>query len=468
MFMKDRCQPNIATEWGNIKTVLVHTPGTELKYVDVLDPNYLMEERPDIDRAAQEHQDFIATLRRTSQSTVLEIRDLLLDVFEMYEQEPEREQLLAEILFDDYEFSYYQKFRDAGIEFPHLCAQAIEDAKRLKSQEIVQFIYEGWNSANWPRYHSTFRKRHLAFLLEMNNSYFTRDPGFTLDDLFVTSNMTRKVRKREARVLDLVLRNHPWFEGATLKSFVRGSGSHRIEGGDVVAIGPKQLAVGWSERTSFEAIETLALELTNNHDYEKIFAIPIPKRRAFMHLDTVFSYRQRTAPFFWLEGKQSIFTASGELSYGLRQTNIPKLQAFCLGELDAGPVTGDLGPVQHSVNVDVVAVREDCAILPVRGDALIVRPAEDRIDDDTLCDGRGAGLVEIDLALRERLVAGNEDDLEVLVGFAPLQGLGGGLDDRAAVLVAAAGGQREQLLGDLVEVRGQREDHTNIAAFLAE
>ncbi|MFC1814071.1 arginine deiminase family protein [Thermodesulfobacteriota bacterium] len=288
-FMKDRCSPNISTEWGHLKTVLVHTPGTELQYVDVEDSNYLMEERPDVERAAEEHKNFIATLRKTSQSTVLEIRDLLEDVFKMYDQEKDRELLLAKILFDDDEFSFYQMLRKVSMDYPHLCTQAIEDVKHLEPKEVVQFIYEGWNSANWSRYQNAFKNKHVAFLLEMNNAYFTRDPGFTLDGLFVTSNMTKKIRKREARVLDLVLRNHPWLKGTTLSSFARRGGSHRIEGGDVIAIGPKQLAVGWSERTSLSTIKALASDLIIEHDYEEVFAIPIPERRAFMHLDTVFS-----------------------------------------------------------------------------------------------------------------------------------------------------------------------------------
>jgi arginine deiminase len=49
------------------------------------------------------------------------------------------------------------------------------------------------------------------------------------------------------------------------------------------------VAIGISERTSAEAIESLAEALLNQSSFVQVMAIEIPKQRAFMHLDTVFT-----------------------------------------------------------------------------------------------------------------------------------------------------------------------------------
>ena len=64
-----------------------------------------------------------------------------------------------------------------------------------------------------------------------------------------------------------------------------------IEGGDVLNLSDKVLAIGISERTSPDAIEILANRLFDDPEcmIETILAFNIPNTRAFMHLDTVFT-----------------------------------------------------------------------------------------------------------------------------------------------------------------------------------
>lgn len=63
-----------------------------------------------------------------------------------------------------------------------------------------------------------------------------------------------------------------------------------IEGGDILVLSQELIAIGISQRTSAYAIETLAEKVLNqNSTFKKILVLDIPKRRAFMHLDTVFT-----------------------------------------------------------------------------------------------------------------------------------------------------------------------------------
>jgi arginine deiminase len=234
----------------------------------------------------------VAVLQK-SNVRVLDTRRLAEDVFSLAPAD-EREQLLAEIVLDESEQELWRIFKETGQTFPSLGAEALQDMKGATPDEIVTRLYEGWSSTNWKRYSTQFGKSHVPLLLEMCNAYFTRDPGFTLNGLFVVSSMTRRIRQREARLLDVILRQHPWFSDDRsvrypVQSFVRADPPNRIEGGDVVAIGPGELAIGLSERTSFEAIEALSRHLLVERDYQRIYVVPIPRTFAYMHLDTVFS-----------------------------------------------------------------------------------------------------------------------------------------------------------------------------------
>ena len=62
-----------------------------------------------------------------------------------------------------------------------------------------------------------------------------------------------------------------------------------IEGGDILNLSNKVIAIGISQRTTPEAIELLAQNIfvDKASEIETIIALDIPAVRAFMHLDTV-------------------------------------------------------------------------------------------------------------------------------------------------------------------------------------
>ena len=67
-----------------------------------------------------------------------------------------------------------------------------------------------------------------------------------------------------------------------------------IEGGDILVLNEKTIAIGISQRTTPQAIEILAKKLLREETgFSNILAIDIPKSRSFMHLDTVFTMVDR-------------------------------------------------------------------------------------------------------------------------------------------------------------------------------
>ena len=71
--------------------------------------------------------------------------------------------------------------------------------------------------------------------------------------------------------------------------------AYSMEGGDVLVLSDEIVAIGLSQRTTVAGIEQFARNILNKSSFRKILVFDIPKCRAFMHLDTVFTmvdYRQ--------------------------------------------------------------------------------------------------------------------------------------------------------------------------------
>jgi arginine deiminase len=66
-----------------------------------------------------------------------------------------------------------------------------------------------------------------------------------------------------------------------------------IEGGDVMMIAPRHLMVGFSERTSAHAINQLINKLFDRSLVDTISVIKIPRKRDYMHIDTIFTMVKR-------------------------------------------------------------------------------------------------------------------------------------------------------------------------------
>ena len=66
-----------------------------------------------------------------------------------------------------------------------------------------------------------------------------------------------------------------------------------LEGGDVMPIGNKTVLVGMSERSSRQGISQMAAALFEQGAAERVVVAAMPKLRAAMHLDTVFTFADR-------------------------------------------------------------------------------------------------------------------------------------------------------------------------------
>jgi arginine deiminase len=122
----------------------------------------------------------------------------------------------------------------------------------------------------------------------MPNLYFTRDPFATVGNGVTIHKMRTVTRNRETLFAKYIFNCNPLYKETKL--WYDRTEDFSIEGGDVLVLNDKTVAVGISQRTHPNAIEKFANKLlTEESNFDKILAIDIPKQRTFMHLDTVFT-----------------------------------------------------------------------------------------------------------------------------------------------------------------------------------
>ena len=128
------------------------------------------------------------------------------------------------------------------------------------------------------------------------NTLYTRDTtcwiygGVTLNPLYWPA------RHEETILAAAIYRFHPDFAGKVTVWWgdpLEHHGLATVEGGDVMPIGKGNVLIGMSERTSRQGISQLAHALFEQGAAERVIIAAMPKLRAAMHLDTVFTFADR-------------------------------------------------------------------------------------------------------------------------------------------------------------------------------
>ncbi|AXK44776.1 arginine deiminase [Brachybacterium saurashtrense] len=268
-------------EISALRRVMVHAPGPELER---LTPDtreeLLFDEVLWRDRAQAQHAEFTSLLRDEGVE-VLELAVLLADLV----AEPAlREEILRRAL-------------DPAV-LGDIAVQDLHGAlAQLSPRHLVDVLIGGITVGELRALGVSLRSialhgappEHLV-LDPLPNHLFTRDPSAWIGDVVSVSAMRHPARRRESLHLEMIYRHHPQFAGeAAPRRLVGrdGAGAATVEGGDVMMLSSRVLAVGMSERTSAVGVERLAADLLADGSVERVVAIALPHRRSMMHLDTV-------------------------------------------------------------------------------------------------------------------------------------------------------------------------------------
>ena len=125
------------------------------------------------------------------------------------------------------------------------------------------------------------------------NALFQRDPSCWIYGGVTCNPMYWPARKPEALFQRAVYKFHPAFTKNEFEIWWGDSdedwGNTSMEGGDVMPIGKGVVLIGMGERTTRQAVNQVADRLFEKGAAERVIACAMPKSRAAMHLDTVFT-----------------------------------------------------------------------------------------------------------------------------------------------------------------------------------
>lgn len=264
---------------GPLKKVLLHRPGQELEN---LTPRYmedlLFDEIPWLAQAQKEHDNFASVLKDNG-AEVYYVTDLLTEIVKNPQVKSEliKRHLEASPLFDTEVFNNIYNY--LGEKEPReLVAALIVGFHKREIQHLKK--------------HRTLSDLTLDsypfYLAPLPNMYFTRDHGTMIGPRLQVSSMFNPARRLETIFLRFIHEYHPLFKNVDLA--FHEEIPYGIEGGDVLVLNEDTLVFGLSERTTEEAIEWIAHRyLVEKELVKNIVVIQIPSRRAYMHLDTVFT-----------------------------------------------------------------------------------------------------------------------------------------------------------------------------------
>jgi arginine deiminase len=277
----------VHSEVGQLHKVLVCAPGLAHQRLTPTNCDALLfDDVMWVQNARRDHFDFMAKMRERGVE-VVELHNLLAETVAL----PEAKTWLL----------------DRKIVANEVGLGLVEDTRAfldgLDERTLAEYLIGGLSTVDLP---DDFRPGYVALAREstgvpeylmppLPNTLYTRDTtcwlygGVTLNPLYWSA------RHDETLLMKAIYEFHPDFVGATVwwGDPELEWGLATLEGGDVMPAGNGVVLVGMSERSSRQAITQMAAALFAAGAADRVIVAGMPKLRAAMHLDTVFTFADR-------------------------------------------------------------------------------------------------------------------------------------------------------------------------------
>ncbi len=286
------------SEYGTLKKVLMLRPGREIERLTPENTSELLfEDVPYLEAMQKEHDEYVNLIKDSSEAKIYPVRQLLLEILRDVNQ---RSLLLDKVIRKDTN----REIRD-------------EIISKYSTAEAVNLIIAGLTvydlkkKSKSPIFNSFGENDYL--IPPSPNFYFMRDPSAVVQSGVINSNMKYSGRQIESALIKTIFENHPEFKEAYHQVFPaknRSGNVPTIEGGDVLVVSQKVLVIGCSERTESAAIQEVAETVLKEGPVERVYEVKLPKRRNYMHLDTVFSLIDENLVLTYSEAMNSIAETS--------------------------------------------------------------------------------------------------------------------------------------------------------------
>lgn len=302
-------QINISSEIGTLRRLLIHSPDRGLgKVVPSKAQDWLFEDIVHLDMMRRDEYDYYVKIL-------------------LYFLDPEKVQGKIAAIGPDSDRNFYKPGHadyfesDKVIDLQVLLADILVDTT-IRTRMIAAICGIERKAFRTQQQLSEYEPAELAKIMisgslpdltmlfaPLPNFIFTRDIGIVINDHILLNKPAKLARTREALLAQYIFFNHPLFAAYQDKileipdneqAFLlpdtdinRDVTRSTLEGGDVMMIAKRHLIIGVSERTTLYAAQQVMRLVFSKNLVDTVTIIKIPKKRDYMHIDTVFTQVKR-------------------------------------------------------------------------------------------------------------------------------------------------------------------------------
>jgi arginine deiminase len=346
----------VHSEVGKLRKVMVHRPDLELKRLTPGNHDDLLFDDVLWVRRARQQHDAFADLIRDRGTEVVYLEELLAEAL----VDPKARAWVLDRAVTSFtvgtgivdEARAYLEEVDATTLADHLIGGlTVQEAGELLRGKQAKGVSVGSGELAKRSLVLSAMEPEDFILRPLPNSYFTRDPSAWIYGGVVVNPMYWPARRLEALNLETVYRFHPDFKDAGFNFWYsreqEGESFGRVssEGGDIMPIGNRAVAIGMSERTTSQMIEKIARSLFDAGAADRVIAAGMTRDRAHMHLDTVFTFLDRDCVTLYPKVVPTI------TAYSIRPSDVE-------GELDIRRDPSFLDAIKDALNIKTLRVIE--------------------------------------------------------------------------------------------------------------
>ena len=265
---------SIRSEIDPLRLVITHKPGDEHNFITpinlkeeiqsdngpIANPDYLLfDDLIYVKNAVKEHESLYDILHYFTDGNCYEFTDLLNVVIS---NDAIKNNLIDECI------NLEQQLYDNNV--------SKEVLSKLDSKNLIKVLLSGYN------------KESKIFSYPIPNLIFTRDIAVCIGNTILITWSSKNVRKRENILAKYIFTYYKPFRDLNVYDYHSNHSDTSIEGGDILVFKNDTICIGISERTPIESVKNI-IPILYKEGFKKIIAVDLPKKRALMHLDTIFT-----------------------------------------------------------------------------------------------------------------------------------------------------------------------------------
>lgn len=276
----------VASEVGRLRKVIVHRPGLEMRRLTPTNAAELLFDDVIWTRKARhDHDVFVDLMREEFEVDVMRVHQLLEDVVKI----PEGRAFILDRKITP---------NEVGVGVVTELRAWLEE---LDPKKLVAHLIGGVTVQELPGDLGSYAQKAWGgteFVVPpLPNQLFTRDSSCWIYGGLTLNPMFWPARRKETIHLAAIYKFHPSFKGGDFQIWWgdpdKDHGMATLEGGDVMPVGNGLVLIGMGERTTYQAVGQVAQRLFAAGAANRVLAAKMPRDRASMHLDTIFTFCDR-------------------------------------------------------------------------------------------------------------------------------------------------------------------------------